>query len=127
MFSFQIQILPRRSRATHHHYHPAFPSQAWSLLSSKFRLIQLLILFRILPRPNWLRQPANFQQTHAPLPFEERTPPEQAQLLLPPPVAFGEPLKVGWWKGTRPGWVQAVPRVVTLHTTTLVRIPTNLC
>ena len=77
---------------------------------------------------DWLlSQPAAFQQTHIPLPFEERTPPEQAQPLFPNPVAFGEPLKFGGWKDRKPSWVQVVPQVVTLKTTTLVRILTNLC
>jgi hypothetical protein len=77
---------------------------------------------------DWLlSQPAAFQQTHIPLPFEETTPPEQVQPLFTTPVAFGEPLKVGGWKDRKPSWVQVVPQVVTLKTTTLVRILTNLC
>ena len=77
---------------------------------------------------DWLlSQPAAFQQTHIPLPFEETTPPEQAHPLFPTPVAFGEPLEVAGWKSMKPSWVQVVPQVVTLKTTTLVHIQPDLC
>jgi hypothetical protein len=107
------------------------PSQAWNLLSSQVPAYSATDPSPIshLTSNDWLlSQPAAFQQTHVPLPFEETTPPPaQAQPLFPSPIALGEPLKVGGWKGKRRSWVQVVPQVVRLKTTTLVRILTNLC
>jgi hypothetical protein len=122
------------SRVTRHNYHHAI------LLSSSTLISRLeFIVFPVpaysatdpishLTSTDWLlSQPAAVQLVHIPLPFEQTTPPEQVQPLFPTPVAFGEPLKVGGWKGVRPSWVQVVPQVVKLKTTTLVRIRLHLC
>jgi hypothetical protein len=121
------------SRATRHNFHHAIVL-AYNVSGSGLQ-------FTVFPVPSYssmdpdshltstdwlLSQPADFQRTHIPLPFEATTPSEQVQPLFPTPVVFGEPLKVGGWKNSRPSWVLVVPKVATLKMTTLVRILTSL-
>ena len=99
-----------------------------TLLAPALNYLAVSDLISHLTSTNWLlSQPVAFQQTHIPLPFEETTPPEQAQPLFPIRIAFGEPLKGGGWKNTKPSWVQVIPQMVTLKVTTPVRIQPYLC
>lgn len=69
-----------------------------------------------------LSQPDDFQQKHIPVPYEEDPALAEPNPPFPTPARFGDSLKIGGWKHTRPSWVQVVPQVATLKGTTTVCI-----
>ena len=98
---------------------------------------EALILFAVLPMSaysfadpvagqsstSWLLDQADdFQQLHIPVPYEQPPIPLQPRPPFLTPAEFGDPLQMGWWKHSKPSWVQAVPQTVGLKYTTTVNI-----
>ena len=119
------------SRATRHNYHHAV------VIDGSLDMCQPILTLTVLPMvaysaidpisglssTRWLLgQPADYQNLHIPVPYEQIPPVTPPHPPFPTPAQFGDGIELGGWKARRPSWIQAVPMFTQLTPTTKVRI-----
>ena len=126
----KLKAIHLPSRATRHNYHHAV------VIDGSLDMCQPILTLTVLPMvaysaidpisglssTRWLLgQPADYQNMHIPVPYEQIPPVTPPHPPFPTPAQFGDGIELGGWKARRPSWIQAVPMFTQLTPTTKVR------